>query len=101
MTPETRPAELPPKSALSAQNALWAKYKAPAPLASTRAATRTSVTVVAAQTKALASSRLTPATPQRATRFPSTGSSLSEIQPPSIDATVMATNGKVVRARSL
>ena len=38
MIPDTNPAEAPPISALMAQNALCAKYSAPAPPASTRAA---------------------------------------------------------------
>src|SRR6185312_3863735 len=44
MTPETEPAERPPMSELTDQNALCAKYRAPAPPARTTLASRASAT---------------------------------------------------------
>src|SRR5689334_16664662 len=70
MTPETLPAEVPPRSAVTDQKELAERYSAPAPPARTTVASRASVASGPIARKHAASAMLAHATPQRPMRFP-------------------------------
>src|ERR1035441_8423162 len=70
ITPETDPAEAPPRSAVTDQNELAERYNAPAPPASTTVAKRASVACVPNARKNAVSAMLALATPQRPMRLP-------------------------------
>src|SRR5689334_5456779 len=95
MSPETEPAERPPISELTDQNALCERYKAPAPPASTMLASRASATWVPSATKIAARIIAPQAERQRPTRLPYRCVMRSLTHPPSEQQSAMAANGSM------
>src|ERR1039458_3105197 len=95
ITPETEPAELPARSAVTDQNELCDRYSAPAPPAKMRQASCALRASIASEMKHPERAMAAAANRQRPTRFPRRRVRESLIQPPSGDATAIAINGSI------
>src|ERR1700719_228 len=95
MNPDTEPENEPPMSALTDQNELCDKYKAPAPPARTTLASRALSTLEPNARKMPASAMAKAATPHRPIRRPAVRVSMSLMTPPSGQEMAMARKGSV------
>src|SRR5262249_17715074 len=95
MNPDTEPEDFPPRSAVSAQNEPCARYRDPAPPASTKLATRASWAADPARTNSAVSTKPATGAAQRPMRGPSRRVIQSETAPPAGLQTAMARKGRV------